>query len=415
MDPELKKEFDAIRADIAGNAELVSRVDSIEQAAVERSESLTKIGAELEAVRSDYEALKAEVEKAHKASRLVVQRAEGVQDREHGLVILAAQAREIICRATGATYPSRYASEQDLLRDFERATLEAGATGGSYLVPTVTSAEIVDTLEEVSELVSLTDFRVDLPGNVDLPTLTGRPSLQHARASVDTAMTASDPTFGQLQVRPDEGYIYFGVDNRLLQMSPIALGSMMLELVRDGIVGGLANDLLNGDGTSTYNSITGFLNEATAAYLYTLGSGDTAFQSLAKADLTAILAKCLKRGRATGRWVMSLYILGLIQDMDRTGKAQVYKEDAQGNPMVLGRPVVIDEGMPDEGDSAAATAFLGFGDLRTYLIGLVQGIQLAQSQHDRFAKNQTTFRGLINFDIKRKPVATFITAKTAAA
>jgi HK97 family phage major capsid protein len=415
MNEEIKALLDGLKAEVQRIGGGLARLDAVERKLAEGALSETAAKAELERCRAEIGEIKAEHTRIVRDSRLVQARREGVVEREHGLVVMGAICRQLMAERQRVDIPARFKGEAQIVREYiERATLEAGATTGSYAIPTIMSQEIIDTLEEVSDLVARTDFQPDLPGNVDFPTIAGRPTLQHARASVDTAMTASDPTFGQLQVRPDEGYCYFGVDNRLIQMSPLALGQVFLNLTREGVVGGLATDLLSGDGTSTYNGITGILNESTAAYVYTMPSGKTAFSDLTATYLRAAMAKALKRGRANGVWVLSLDVLGVIEDLDRTGKVPVVSYSPTGETLVFRRPVVIDEGMPDSADSAAAKAFFGFGDLRTYMVGLVGGIQIATSEHVRFDKNQTAFRGTVNFDIKRKPVATFITGKTAA-
>jgi HK97 family phage major capsid protein len=254
------------------------------------------------------------------------------------------------------------------------------------------------------------DFIPGLPGNVLIPTLTGRPSLKPTRASVDTAMTKSDPTFGQMSMSPNEAYIYFGVDNRLLQMSALNLGQLAMSLLRDGMIEGICNWLLVADGTATYNSITGILEEAT--YVTAMTAGHKSFGAVDNADLNKGLIALWKRGRANASFLMSLYVKSILEDVTRTGKITILGQDGL---TCKGRPIVIDEGMPDEADDGAGKAIMGVGDLSTYVVGLVGGIQLAMSTERGFDVNQTMFRGVVNMDIKRKPVSTFTLLKTAAA
>ena len=63
----------------------------------------------------------------------------------------------------------------------------------------------------------------------------------------------------------------------------------------------------------------------------------------------------------------------------------------------------------------ANKAFLGYGDLATFLVGLVGGIQIGVSTEYLFGENQTAFRAIVNMDMKRKPSATYTILKTAAA
>jgi HK97 family phage major capsid protein len=178
----------------------------------------------------------------------------------------------------------------------------------------------------------------------------------------------------------------------------------------------LAYWLLRADGTATYNAITGMLNETTAAYVYSLPAGKTGFADLSAADLNKIKAKAYKRGRGpSARWIMDLEIQGVIEDLDRNGKVPVMTFGQNGSPKIKQNEVVIEEYMPGLDESAASTGFLGYGDPATFIVAMVGGMQIASDSSYLFGKNQTAFRATTIVDIKRKPVPTFILAKTAAA
>lgn len=414
MNEEMKRMFDELRAELGKNVAAVAKIDGIAQR-LEAGELAVKAAKdEIKVVRELAEEQKRQIEDIRKQTRVEGMARDGVADRRSGLILLGAQLRQRLAAHLGARLDSRFAGEAKLIEEFQARALNPNATTGSYLVPTITEMEIMDTVEEVSDLISRTDFQPGLPGKMALPTLLTRPTLQHVRATNDTAQTASAPTFGTLPFSPEEGYVFFPVDNRLLEMAAANLGQYCLNLTRDAIIQGLATDLLSGDGTTDFNSFTGILKEATAGYIYSL-TGATAFSGLTKAHLSAIKAKADKRGRARGVWLMSEYIKGIVEDLDRTGKVPVITYRASdGMPLLLGNPIVVDEGMPDLADSAVSTACIGFGDLATYLVGLVGGIQLAVSSEVYFNKNQTCFRGTINYALVRKPRPSFITGKTAA-
>lgn len=362
---------------------------------------------------------KASVERANEIKELrqqARQQALGREgnDKQRGLRILGATIRESLCRHFGTEIPGSFkAGEETLLREY-RATLEAGAAGGSYLVPTITEAMIIDAIEEVSDLVNRVDFQPGLPGQMDIPTLTGRPSLLPKRTTVDTDMTQSDPSIGVLPFVPNEMYVFFPVDNRLIQMSAVQLGSLATQLIRDAAIDGLASWLVNADGTTNYNSCTG-IKAQPAPYRLSMDAGKKEIQNLDKSFLTAMKSAVLKRGRARGSWLLSNDVLGLIEDLDRTGKVPVLTYAQDGSPRVLQNPVVMDESMPDIAESAVDTPFIGFGDLATFWVGLVGGIQIGVSQEVLFKRNQTAFRAVLNGQILRKPVKTFVTGRTAAA
>ena len=418
MDAELKRELDALKGELGKNVEALARVDKIETAALQRDADTKKLREELDAVKASH------VEREKAIQDLQRQgRAQAIQ-RDHNAIVIEATenlgmiVREMLCKRLGCELPSAFVGEPKLVRErIQRATLAADAVTGSYLVPTITEAQLIDTLEEVSDLLSLVEFMPGLPaaGTIYIPTLTGRPTLQPARASSDTAMTQSDPAFGLMEMSPKESYFWFPVDNRLIQMSAINLGNLVSGLMRDWVVGGICNWLLNADGTANYNFFTGILNESSADYISALPSGKKAFSDLTAQDMRKIKGATLKRGRAKGVWLCSLDVQGLMEDFDRTGKLPFVKEMPDGSMKALQNPIVNDEGMPDIADSAENKTFLGYGDLATFIVGLVGGIQLATSADYRFGNNQTSYRALLNMAIKRKPVNTLRIMKTAAA
>lgn len=418
MDPELKRELDALRAELGKNVEALARVDAIEKAGLQREADTKLLRKELDEVKAAHIEREKAIQELQRAGRQQAVVRDRITLKREATEMLGMLARQLMSNHLRQEIPAQFAPETALVREhLQRATLAAGAMTGSYTVPTITESQLIDAIEEVSGLLALVDFVPGLPAasSILIPTLTTRPTLLPTRATVDTAMTQSDPAFGQMSLAPAEAYIYFPVDNRLIQMSALSLGTLLSSLLRDSIIEGICTWLLKGDGSASYNSITGILNEATAAYIYTLPAGKKAFADLAKSDLTGAKSKCLKRGRARGVWLASLDVQGLVEDMDRQGKVPVVTFAQDGTPRILQNPVVIDEGMPDLAESDAGKAVMGFGDLATWMVGLIGGIQIAVSTEYLFGKNQTAFRGVLNMDIKRKPVATFMTIKTASA
>ncbi len=412
MDPVMQ-ELNALREELKRNNEALATLDAIEKRIATGETSAREAQKQMAELRETVARLEKEIEEARRKARLQGIARDGIAYRNQAYRVLGSQLREMLARHLGISLGSRFAEEREMLAQY-RATLSPESAGGSYLVPTLTADEIIEGVEETSSILMLTDFRPGLPGKMDLPVLTARPTLQHKRATLATDMTTSDPAIGRVQFEPEEGYVFFPVDNRLIEMSAVDLGRLAVGWLRDAAIEGLTQDLLSGDGSSSYNEITGILNETEAAFVQSLPSQKTAFGDLTKADLQATKSKCLKRGRARGVWLVSHDVLGLIEDLDRTGKVPVVTYGQDGQPRILQNPVVIDEGMPDIADSGAGKAILAFGDLSTYLVGLVNGIQIGVSTEVLFRRNQTAFRAVLNYDIKRKPVATLITLKTAA-
>ncbi len=422
MDPELKKALEELRALAGKSVDAIARCDQIETRLAEGATTAKKALDEIALVRSFVE----EREKAFKTmieeSRTVALRRDPIHDRTESLRMLGMIVRSEMARMNRMEIPAAFRQEADLLRayreDMVRATLTPMSTTGSYVVPTITDQAIQSAVEDVSEFLSLCDFQPGLPagGTFNYTFLSTRPVMQPKRASSDTAMTASDPVFAQLQLSPAETYVFFPVDNKMFLMSAVALGGYFEGLCRDAMIDKLAYWALRADGTATYNLITGLLKETTPAYIYSLPNGKTAFGDVTDTDLNKIKAKCLKRGRGPrGRWLCDLEVQGVIENLDRTGKVPVLTYGQDGAPRCKQNLIINDEYMPGLDESAGDTGFLLYGDLATLLIGMVGGIRVASDASVRFDKNQTCFRADTIVDIKRKPVATLILGKTAAA
>jgi HK97 family phage major capsid protein len=418
MNEEIKKALEELRALVGKNVDAVARIAAIEEAATKRDADAKAIRTEIEALRADLAKRENEIKELRQQGRVQSMQREGVTSKRRGLELMGMQIRAALSKRFAIPIPEAFASEAEQVRAFQaRATMSAdGGAGGNLTIPTVTASDLIDSLEEVSTLLSLADFRPGLPGKMDMPVLTGRPALLHKRATVDTNMTQSDASVSNVSFDPDEGYIFMPVDNRWIQMSAIGLGQIGFPLIQEGIISGIVNDLLNADGTASFNSITGALKVSDAAYLYVMPSGKKSIADLAPAHIAAAKAKALKRARGPrGRWIISQDVMNLAMEFDRLGKVPCVTYGNDGMPRIFGNQVEIEEYMPDLADDAASLPFALFGDLATYLVGLVGGIQLDASSDALFLRNQTALRGVINYDIVRKPVATLITVKTAAA
>lgn len=423
MDPKLKEEFDGIRAELGKNVDAIKRVDELEK-------KLAAGEADAKLVRGEIDKIKAFVEDREKAikdlqekGKVQAIRRDPIVERHDALEMLGMIVRQEMARQNRVELPAVFRDETELVRRYQenclaRATLTPMSATGSYGVPTITDQAITEAVEEVSPFLGLVDFMPGLPagGTFNFTFLSSRPVMQAKRASTDTAMSASDPVFAQLQLSPSETYIFFPVDNKLFLMSALSLGGYFEGLCRDGMIDKLAYWALRADATATYNSITGLLKDTTAAYIQTLPAGKKAFGDVTADDISRAKAKCYKRGRGSrGRWLMDLEIQGVIEDINREGKVPLIRETEDGTAKLKQNPIVIEEHMPGLDESAADTVFALFGDLATLIVGMVGGIQIASDASVKFDKNQTAFRATTIVDIKRKPVQSLIALKTAAA
>jgi HK97 family phage major capsid protein len=422
MDPELKKVLDELKAEVGKHVDVAARIDKIEATVGTSAEEVKTARAEIETLRATVAERDQALKDLREQGRQQAMQRDPIARRDEARAMLGMIVRQEIARANRTELPSQFREETELVRAWHnqvlaRTTVTPMDTTGSYMVPTVTDRGIQSAVEEISPFLGMTDFVPGLPsgGTFNFTFLSTRPVMQKKRSSSDTAMTASDPVFAQLQLSPAETYIYFPVDNKLFLMAAPALGGYFEGLCNEGMVDKLAYWALLGDATDEYNSVRGALKEDTSDYIVTLPNGKTAFADVTNSDLNKAKANTYRRGRGPrARWVMSLDIQGVIEDLDRTGKVPVLREQPDGTYRCKGAPVVIEEHMPGTDDSAVATGFALYGDMATTMVGMVGGIQIASDSSVRFDKNQTAFRATTIVDIKRKPVKTMTLLKTSA-
>ncbi len=328
--------------------DLAARLDVIEGARATEADEVKKLRTELDDIKKTSQEREATIVEIQRRNRLRIE-ADPAQQRKEALEMLGEMGRRALA------HELRDGCAEDVCRAAEAAgrVSEAAAPSGRrcrwprappFPADHTSRMEIFNTLEEVSPLLGEVDFQSGWPAKGTFVSLTGRPTLQPKRASSDTDMTQSDASFSEFSWSTDEGYIFFPVDNWLLELSPLAFGTLLLQVSRDAFLQGLTDWLINGDGTSTYNSITGILND-TVNIVRLAGTG---FASLTNANLRALMRAVLLRARRMGVFLSGPYLIDLLEEIDRTGKVPILREQGDGSYRIKSHRHVEDEGMPDE-------------------------------------------------------------------
>ena len=416
--PESKKIRElvtGIREEIGKNhTDLQAKLDAIETARTAEKADLGKLIEDLAEVKAQATERENTIREIERRNNLKLE-ADPVHKREQAVALFGMMCRRELARGLRIDLPDRYNKERETVegyvREFHtRATLDEQTAAGGYFMPTQLVLDLYDTLEQVSALLGAVDFQTGVPTKGTYPTLTGRPTLQPKRASSDTKMTASDASFSQFTWDTDEAYIYFPVDNWMFELSPIQLGTRMVQLCRDAYSQGLVDWLVNADGTAAYNSNTGILNDTVNPVAMAGGT----FESLTNADLRLTMRAVLLRARARGAFLTSPYAIDVLEELDRTGKVPVLRETTDGY-MIKGKVHIEDEGMPDDTASGAGKPFIAFGDPKTWGVILAgAGLRIASDASYLFGNNQTAFRATGHVDIVRKPGNTWALLKTKA-
>lgn len=166
----------------------------------------------------------------------------------------------------------------------------------------------------------------------------------------------------------------------LLQEQEIDFISFLGSRVAEGFAQSEDEAFFIGDGTSTYGSFTGLL-ENTSVNEVTMASGDGSFQDLTVKLLRDMQDSTPQGAHANAKYYMHRSILNVVRNLredavtagDGAG-AFLYKAPTAAEPANIdGYPIVLVEAMPAIGDDAVDTSFILFGDLRKTTIRGVRG------------------------------------------
>jgi HK97 family phage major capsid protein len=161
----------------------------------------------------------------------------------------------------------------------------------------------------------------------------------------------------------------------LLQEQEVDFVSFLGSRVAEGFAKAEDEAFFIGDGTSTYGSFTGLL-EDTDVNEVTQASGDTSFDDITVEYLRSMQDATPQGALANAKYYMNRTILSKVRNLRENGAqgAFIYKSPQGNEPANIdGYPVVLVEAMPKGTDDAVDTSYVLFGDLRKATIRGIRG------------------------------------------
>lgn len=164
----------------------------------------------------------------------------------------------------------------------------------------------------------------------------------------------------------------------LLQEQEIDFVSFIGSRVAEGFAQAEDEAFFIGDGTSTYGSFTGLLNNTNTNLVTLVG---TTFASITAEKLLDMQDATPSGALPNSKYYMHRSIFNLVRKLradavtgsDSKGEF-LYQNPADANQTTIwGRPVVLVEAMPSTSDTASDTAFVLFGDLKKATIRGIRG------------------------------------------
>ena len=269
----------------------------------------------------------------------------------------------------------------------KRADSFSTTTNSAAILPTHTLNEIIKKARTMGGLIShCRSFNI--PSNIVVPI--GTPSTKAKWHTEGEKVDSENPSEGIAKVSFGAYEIIkiFSISASSKKMSISAFESYIIEELTNCVMECIADSLVNGTGASQGTGIaTGITWNGANSFTFT--------DKVAYTDLTQMLAK-LKRGYSAGaKWAMNnatLYnsIYGIV---DTTGRPIFIADPKNENiGYILGKPVVIDDNIPDD------TIFLGNFNYLGY--NIPEGIVVETSRESSFKYGVIDYRALAIADTK---------------
>ena len=280
---------------------------------------------------------------------------------------------------------------------------EGTNSGGGYTVPDPLSAAFVEYRELAGVSRQICDVRPMTSDTLSIPKLTSGNTVTYPGEA--TAITANDQVWGQIALTAVKRAVLTKVSNELAADSVINVVDQLVSRLAFQFALQEDNELINGDGTSTYGGETGLLAAIGAGAEYDAGgstsSGTDTWPEIAMADFTNTMGLLPSEHWGAPSWLCSpaFYYGVMLKVMASAGGNTIpLLESGSGRPMFLGYPVYLTDKMPTAtGTSQKSCLFGTFRD--AVVLGDRETLQIAFSDQRYFDEDCIAVRGVTRYDI----------------
>lgn len=283
------------------------------------------------------------------------------------------------------------AARQLFLEKYGRAgkgVVDVGDPGNVFPVPDVLMTEILAFAREKSTILKYGRLWNMTSEKQSFPAETAGSATVYWGNTTEEAT----PVIGEVELEAEELSSYAAVKNTTLADALTDVVSWLTEVMAEAAGLELDNQAFNGDGTICY----GILSSTCGNTVYQGGASNStkdAFSDLAYTDISAMIAKLPGLRKVGARFFMSGDVLHYVRTL----------KDASNNPIFID-PIGFDVpariyGYPFEEvvkmptASAAATAFMAFGNPQYFAVGRrLQSGALQINPYDQWKQNRTLFK-----------------------
>jgi HK97 family phage major capsid protein len=178
----------------------------------------------------------------------------------------------------------------------------------------------------------------------------------------EAAISSSQVVLGQETLELKKLASIVSMTSELLEDQEIDLASFITSRVAEGMAKKEDEAFFKGDGTSTYGSFTGLLNNTSVNEVTMTG---TTFASVDADDLIDMKDATPAGALANAKYYLHRSIMSYIRKLKDDNNQYIYQAPSQAGPgTIWGDPIVLVEAMPTSADTAVETSFVLYGDLK---------------------------------------------------
>lgn len=283
---------------------------------------------------------------------------------------------------------------------------------GGYLVPTPIATEIIKNRDDVGVAAKVTNRVTMGQETLGFNEETGDATVYYPGES--TAITASDVDWTRHTLAVTKRAALVKMSREFIADANVSAADQIINNLSYRFAFAMDNELINGDGTSTYGSEEGLIDQAAAGQTVA-GAGNT-FAELTLANYEAVVAAVPgKYFLGSPAWIMSRAcwfgsVLPLANDAG--GNTISLLQNGLGGLQWLGYPVYLTDLMPAEANSATAALFGAFS--RGVTIGDRGDMSIDMSAERYFETDDVAIRATHRYDILVHNNATYAALELAA-
>ncbi len=271
-------------------------------------------------------------------------------------------------------------------------------TAGGFLVPTPLAQAIIDVRDQFGILRQLCEV-VPMSGDaLNYPKRSSGVTVYYPAQAA--AITASDIVFANVALAVVKRATLTKVANELVADSPFNVADFVAMDAGQAIAAAGDDELINGDGTSTWGAEEGILDQIHADQKTTLTSTNTAFSDIVLADFNTVIGDLpSKYFQHMPSWLMrrGTYSTVCQKLMYAAGGNTTETIAGSTGPSFMGYPVNFTDYLPVSAAAKCAALFGAFS--ASVAVGDRSDIQVAASEEYAFDEDVTTVRTVSRYDI----------------